>query len=122
MNDPGRRRILLGGAMLAAAPAFVGTAAAQKAAAADPLASWNDGPTKNAITGFVSRATTKGSCRCCSGRHTDDKREWAYDRTSNTGKLDKALDEARKNRWTVEKKQTNRKSIYPFEGKKHEKA
>jgi hypothetical protein len=27
--------------------------------------------------------------------HTDAEREWAYDRHSHVGKLDKALDEAR---------------------------
>lgn len=27
--------------------------------------------------------------------HTDEKREWAYDRTSHIGKLDKGLDEAK---------------------------
>lgn len=26
--------------------------------------------------------------------HTDSEREWAYDRTSHIGRLDKALDEA----------------------------
>src|SRR6185295_10867420 len=53
-----RRRILVGGAMLAALPGFSRIAAAQ---ASDPLASWNDGPAKKAITGFVSRVTAKGS-------------------------------------------------------------
>jgi hypothetical protein len=50
--------------------------------------------------------------------HTDEKREWAYDRTSHIGKLDKALDEANKNGWTVVDMKTDWKSIYPFEGKK----
>ena len=30
--------------------------------------------------------------------HTDAEREWAYDRTSHIGKLDKAWDEAQANR------------------------
>ena len=47
--------------------------------------------------------------------HTDDKREWAYDRTSHVGKLDKALDEAGKSGWTVVDMKTDWKSIYPFE-------
>jgi phosphoglycolate phosphatase-like HAD superfamily hydrolase len=50
--------------------------------------------------------------------HTDEKREWAYDRSSHIGKLDKALDEASKNGWTVVDMKTDWKSIYPFEGKK----
>lgn len=33
--------------------------------------------------------------------HTDAEREWAYDRKSNIGKLDKALDEATAKGWTV---------------------
>jgi phosphoglycolate phosphatase-like HAD superfamily hydrolase len=33
--------------------------------------------------------------------HTDAEREWAYDRTSHIGKLDKALDEASSRGWTV---------------------
>ena len=33
--------------------------------------------------------------------HTDAEREWAYDRESQVGRLDKALDEAREKGWTV---------------------
>src|SRR6185436_5584034 len=33
--------------------------------------------------------------------HDDAEREWAYDRNSRVGKLDKALDEAAAKRWTV---------------------
>jgi hypothetical protein len=33
--------------------------------------------------------------------HTDAEREWAYDRDSLVGRLDKALDEARAKSWTV---------------------
>jgi hypothetical protein len=33
--------------------------------------------------------------------HTDAEREWAYDRKSKIGKLDKALDEAKRRGWTV---------------------
>lgn len=33
--------------------------------------------------------------------HTDAEREWAYDRDSHIGKLDKALDEAKARGWTV---------------------
>ena len=50
--------------------------------------------------------------------HTDDKREWAYDRASHIGKLDKALDEANKNGWTVVNMKTDWKVIYPFEMKR----
>lgn len=33
--------------------------------------------------------------------HTDAEREWAYDRGSHVGRLDKAVDEARSLGWTV---------------------
>jgi hypothetical protein len=33
--------------------------------------------------------------------HTDAEREWAYDRTSQIGRLDKAFDEAQASGWTV---------------------
>jgi hypothetical protein len=33
--------------------------------------------------------------------HTDATREWAYDRQSHIGKLDKSLDEAIAKGWTV---------------------
>jgi len=52
--------------------------------------------------------------------HTDEKREWAYDRASRIGKLDKALDEAGKNGWTVVDMKTDWKTIYPFETKRSE--
>jgi phosphoserine phosphatase len=47
--------------------------------------------------------------------HTDREREWAYDRTSHIGKLDKALDEARAQRWTVVDMMRDWRVIYPFE-------
>jgi hypothetical protein len=47
--------------------------------------------------------------------HTDAEREWAYDRKSPIGGLDKALEEARMNRWTVVNMKRDWKVIYPFE-------
>ncbi len=47
--------------------------------------------------------------------HTDAKREWAYDRASSIGHLDKALDEARAKGWTVVDMKNDWKIIYPFE-------
>src|SRR5882672_2005190 len=41
--------------------ALLAMACAAVANAADPLPSWNDGATKQAIVGFVSRVTTQGS-------------------------------------------------------------
>jgi hypothetical protein len=45
--------------------------------------------------------------------HTDEKREWAYDRKSSIGRLDKGLDEAGKNGWTVVDMKRDWKVIYP---------
>ena len=45
--------------------------------------------------------------------HTDAEREWAYDRKSHIGKLDKALDEAQNKDWTVVDMKRDWKVIYP---------
>jgi phosphoglycolate phosphatase-like HAD superfamily hydrolase len=47
--------------------------------------------------------------------HTDAVREWAYDRQSHIGRLDKALDEANAKGWTVVDMKTDWKKIYPFD-------
>jgi hypothetical protein len=47
--------------------------------------------------------------------HTDADREWAYDRTSHVGKLDKALDDAPKAGWAVVDMKAEWKVIYPFQ-------
>lgn len=47
--------------------------------------------------------------------HTDAKREWAYDRQSNIGRLDKALDEANSRGWTVVDMASEWRRIYPFD-------
>ena len=45
--------------------------------------------------------------------HTDAKREWAYDRKSKIGRLDKALDQAQKQGWTVVDMKEDWKTIFP---------
>jgi hypothetical protein len=47
--------------------------------------------------------------------HTDSIREWAYDRRSQIGRLDKGLDEALKNDWTIIDMGNDWNVIYPFE-------
>jgi phosphoglycolate phosphatase-like HAD superfamily hydrolase len=47
--------------------------------------------------------------------HTDAEREYAYDRNSKVGRLDKALDEATAKGWTVVDMKKDWKTIYPFE-------
>lgn len=52
--------------------------------------------------------------------HTDAEREWAYDRKSHIGRLDKGLDEAKEKGWTVVDMKKDWQIIYPFELKKQE--
>ena len=47
--------------------------------------------------------------------HTDGEREYAYDRKSPFGRLDKALDAAPLNKWTVVDMKNDWKVIYPLE-------
>lgn len=53
---------------------------------------------------------------CMYVHHTDAEREWAYDRQSSIGRLDKGLDEARANGWTVVDMKNDWKTIYPANG------
>jgi hypothetical protein len=46
--------------------------------------------------------------------HTDAEREWAYDRNSSIGRLDKALDAAQAMGWTVVDMKNDWKKIFPF--------
>jgi phosphoglycolate phosphatase-like HAD superfamily hydrolase len=47
--------------------------------------------------------------------HTDAEREWAYDRKSSVGRLDKALDEAKVKGWTIVDMKNDWKTVFPFE-------
>jgi hypothetical protein len=47
--------------------------------------------------------------------HTDAQREWAYDRNSSIGKLDKGLDEAREKGWTIIDMKQDWKVVFPLE-------
>lgn len=47
--------------------------------------------------------------------HTDEAREWAYDRDSHVGRLDKALGAAAGKGWTVVDMKADWRVIYPFE-------
>jgi hypothetical protein len=45
--------------------------------------------------------------------HTDEQREWAYDRQSPIGKLDKALDAAASQGWTVVDMKRDWRTVFP---------
>jgi hypothetical protein len=47
--------------------------------------------------------------------HTDARREWAYDRDSWVGRLDQALDEARRRGWTVVDMEQEWSRVFVFE-------
>ena len=49
--------------------------------------------------------------------HTDADREWAYDRDSSIGRLDKALDEAKAKNWSVVDMKKDWKRVFPFDNK-----
>jgi len=49
--------------------------------------------------------------------HTDAEREWAYDRRSQVGRLDKALDEAHEKGWTVVDMKHDWRVVFPWESK-----
>jgi hypothetical protein len=49
--------------------------------------------------------------------HTDAEREWAYDRESPVGRLDRALDEAWEKGWTVVDMVRDWRVVYPGESK-----
>lgn len=50
---------------------------------------------------------------CMYLHHTDAEREWAYDRESHIGKLDKGLDEAKARNWTVVDMKADWKAVFP---------
>ncbi|WLD12034.1 HAD family hydrolase [Planctellipticum variicoloris] len=53
---------------------------------------------------------------CLFVHHTDAEREWAYDRKSHIGQLDKGLDEAGVRGWTVVDMKSDWNVIYPPRG------
>jgi hypothetical protein len=54
---------------------------------------------------------------CLYIHHDDAAREWAYDRESHIGRLDKGLDEAQSKGWTVVSMKNDWKTIYPSDTK-----
>jgi len=47
--------------------------------------------------------------------HTDADREWAYDRKSDVGRLDKVLDEANAQGWTIVDMKSDWNLVFPTE-------
>jgi len=60
-------------------------------------------------------AAGKGPRLCMLVHHTDAQREWAYDRDSHIGRLDRGLDEGSQRRWTIVSIRDDWKRVFPFE-------
>ncbi len=58
-------------------------------------------------------AAGDGPTFCLYVHHTDAEREWAYDRESHIGRLDKGLEEAAARGWTVVDMKSDWKVVYP---------
>jgi phosphoglycolate phosphatase-like HAD superfamily hydrolase len=57
----------------------------------------------------------EGPSFCLYVHHTDAEREWAYDRDSHIGRLDKGLDEAAARGWTVVDMKADWAQVFPTE-------
>jgi phosphoglycolate phosphatase-like HAD superfamily hydrolase len=57
----------------------------------------------------------EGPSFCLYLHHTDAEREWAYDRDSHIGRLDKGLDEAAARGWTVVDMKNDWETVFPAE-------
>jgi len=62
-------------------------------------------------------AAGTGARFCLYVHHNDAAREWAYDRQSHIGTLDKGLDEANAKGWTVVSMKDDWKTVFPGEKK-----
>jgi len=58
-------------------------------------------------------AAGSGARLCLYVHHDDAAREWAYDRKSQVGRLDKGLDEAKAKGWTVVSMKDDWKTVFP---------
>ncbi|MEA3409070.1 MAG: HAD family hydrolase [Candidatus Eisenbacteria bacterium] len=63
-------------------------------------------------------AAGEGPHFCLYVHHTDPEREWAYDRESHIGRLDKGLDEASAKGWTVVDMKADWNEVFPSAGGK----
>lgn len=76
-----------------------------------PIAAFGNSDGDMQMLEYVSSG--KGSRLSMIIHHTDKKREWAYDRESKIGTLDKGLDKADENNWQIIDMEKDWKVIYP---------
>jgi phosphoglycolate phosphatase-like HAD superfamily hydrolase len=85
--------------------------AIQRAIGRRPIAAFGNSDGDLAMLQWT--AAGEGLRFCLFVHHTDAEREWAYDRNSSIGRLDKGLDEARARGWTVVDMKRDWKIIFP---------
>jgi hypothetical protein len=78
-----------------------------------PIAAFGNSDGDLQMLQWTCLGSRKGFCLYV--HHTDAEREWAYDRKSFIGRLDKGLDEATARGWTVVDMKQDWSVIYPFE-------
>lgn len=83
-----------------------------------PIASFGNSDGDLQMHQYVSAGS--GARFCLYVHHTDDEREWAYDRESSIGRLDKGLEEAAEKGWTVADMKNDWKVIYPLPAENQE--
>lgn len=76
-----------------------------------PIAAFGNSDGDMQMLEYVSKG--KGARLSMFIHHTDAKREWAYDRKSEIGKLDQGLDKAVDNNWKIVDMEKDWKVIYP---------
>lgn len=76
-----------------------------------PIAAFGNSDGDLAMLQWTCSAT--GARLCLYVHHTDGDREWAYDRKSHVGKLDKGLDEAQARAWTVVDMKSDWNVVFP---------
>lgn len=76
-----------------------------------PIAAFRQLGRRSANAGV--RASGRGARLAVLVHHTDAEREYSYDRNSNFGRLDKALDEAKERYWVVIDMKLDWKTIFP---------
>ena len=80
-----------------------------------PIAAFGNSDGDLQMLQWTCSGSGSGTRFCLYVHHTDAAREWAYDRQSHIGRLDKGLDEAKAKGWTVVSMKDDWKRIFAFE-------
>lgn len=77
-----------------------------------PIAAFGNSDGDLQMLQYTCLASSRNLCMLI--HHNDAEREWAYDKDSHIGRLDKALQEAKINKWSVVDMKRDWQVIYPF--------